>query len=190
MTVIFAIISVVTLASAVAAVSLRNLVYCALCLTVTFAGLAAFYLQLGVPFAGWAQILVYVGAVAVLVVFAILLTRSGDPVAQPILPGSRSTGLAVAVVIFGLLLAGIHTSRMARRLPSRKPEPSVRSIGTQLMTRYVLPLEAIAMLLTAATIGAALIAMRETGPKRSDGREPASSKTDHAPDHAGGEHTK
>ena len=64
-----------TLASAVAAMSLRNLVHCALALTVTFAGLAAFYLQLDAQFVGFAQILVYVGAVAILIVFAILLTR-------------------------------------------------------------------------------------------------------------------
>ena len=64
-----------TLASAVAAMSLRNLVHCALTLTVTFAGLAAFYLQLDAQFVGFAQILVYIGAVAILIVFAILLTR-------------------------------------------------------------------------------------------------------------------
>ena len=80
----FAIIAVLTLASAVAAMSLRNLVHCALALTVTFAGLAAFYLQLDAQFVGFAQILVYVGAVAILIVFAILLTRGGEPPRQPI----------------------------------------------------------------------------------------------------------
>src|SRR5207249_2273823 len=69
MSVPFAIIAVVTLASAIAAMSLRNLVHCALSLVVTFAGLAVFYLQLGAQFVGLAQILVYVGAVAILIVF-------------------------------------------------------------------------------------------------------------------------
>ena len=78
----FAIIAVLTLASAVAAMSLRNLVHCALALTVTFAGLAAFYLQLDAQFVGFAQILVYVGAVAILIVFAILLTRGSEPPRQ------------------------------------------------------------------------------------------------------------
>ena len=74
-----------TLASAVAAMSLRNLVHCALMLTVTFAGLAAFYLQLGAQFVGFAQILIYIGAVAILIVFAILLTAAASR------PGIRSS---------------------------------------------------------------------------------------------------
>ena len=78
----FAIIAVLTLASAVAAMSLRNLVHCALMLMVTFAGLAAFYLQLDAQFVGFAQILIYIGAVAILIVFAILLTRGSEPPRQ------------------------------------------------------------------------------------------------------------
>jgi NADH-quinone oxidoreductase subunit J len=72
----FLIIAIVTLFAAAAAMSLRNLVHCALSLVVTFAGLAALYLQLDAQFVGFAQILVYVGAVAILIVFAVLLTRS------------------------------------------------------------------------------------------------------------------
>ena len=74
----FAIIAVLTIAAAAAAMSLRNLVHCALALTVAFAGLASAYLQLDAQFVGFAQILVYVGAVAILIVFAILLTRGGE----------------------------------------------------------------------------------------------------------------
>jgi NADH:ubiquinone oxidoreductase subunit 6 (subunit J) len=58
--------------------SLRNLVHCALALAVAFSGLAALYLQLDAQFVGFAEILVYVGAIAILIVFAILLTRSGE----------------------------------------------------------------------------------------------------------------
>ena len=78
----FAILAVLTLAGAVAAMSLRNLVHCALALTAAFAGLAAVYLQLNAQFVGFAQILVYIGAVAILIVFAILLTRGGEPPRQ------------------------------------------------------------------------------------------------------------
>ena len=76
MSLAFVIIACLTVASAVAAMSLRNLVHCALALALTLAGLAACYLQLGAQFVGFAQILVYVGAVAILIVFAILLTLS------------------------------------------------------------------------------------------------------------------
>src|SRR5688572_10633968 len=67
MTVSFAIIAILTIGSAVAAMTLRNLVHCALSVAVTFAGLAALYLQLNAQFVGFAQILVYIGAVSILI---------------------------------------------------------------------------------------------------------------------------
>jgi len=80
---VFAILAILTVAGAVAAMSLRNLVHCALALAVTFAGLAALYLRLNAQFVGLVQVLVYIGAVAILIVFAILLTRGGGEQAQP-----------------------------------------------------------------------------------------------------------
>src|SRR5438094_2548382 len=99
----FLIIALLTIASAIAAMSLRNLVHCALALTVTFAGLAAFYLQLDAQFVGFAQVLVYVGAVAILIVFALLLTRGAEPPQQSIFSSAWLTGVCVAVVVFGVL---------------------------------------------------------------------------------------
>src|SRR5882762_2644055 len=95
----FAIIAFVTLTSAVAAMSLRNLVHCALCLFVTFGGLAIVYLQLDAQFVGLAQILVYVGAVAILIVFAILLTRSSEPAQRPVVSPSWMVGVGIAVLV-------------------------------------------------------------------------------------------
>jgi NADH-quinone oxidoreductase subunit J len=76
MTPIFYLVGALTLGGAVAAMSLRNPVHCALSLVVTFVGLAGLYLGLGAQFLGLAQVLVYVGAVAILLVFVMLLTRS------------------------------------------------------------------------------------------------------------------
>src|SRR4030095_7064810 len=78
MTVSFVLLALLTVAAAIAAMSLRHLVHCALSLVVTLAGLAALFLQLSAEFVGLAQILVYVGAVAILIVFTILLTRNAD----------------------------------------------------------------------------------------------------------------
>src|SRR5437867_1036255 len=97
----FAIIAVVTIAAAVAAMSLRHLVHCALALTVAFAGLAAAYLQLDAQFVGLTQILVYVGAVAILIVFAILLTRGGDSTQQSILSSGWIAGIGVTLAVLG-----------------------------------------------------------------------------------------
>ena len=78
MGVVFYLISAVAVGGALAAVLLKNLVHCALALTLAFLGLALLFLRLDAQFAGFAQILVYVGAVAILVVFAILLTRGSE----------------------------------------------------------------------------------------------------------------
>src|SRR3989454_1325620 len=109
------ILALLTLVGAVAAMSLRNLVHCALALTVAFAGLAALYLQLDAQFVGFAQILVYIGAVAILIVFAILLTRGSEAPQQSILSPSWIAGLAVAAAVFGLLAFTITSSSVSQR---------------------------------------------------------------------------
>src|SRR5213083_1224336 len=106
----FIIIALLTIASAIAAMSLRNLVHCVLALTVTLAGLAALYLQLDAQFVGFAQILIYIGAVAILIVFAILLTRGSEPPQQSILSPSWLGGGAVALTVFAVLAATILRS--------------------------------------------------------------------------------
>jgi NADH:ubiquinone oxidoreductase subunit 6 (subunit J) len=173
MEIAFILIAAVTLGSAIAAMSLRNLVHCALCTVLTFAGLAAMYLQLNAQFVGFAQILVYVGAVAILILFAVLLTRNSET--QPntrIASPSWIVGIFVAVSVSGTLIYSvIKSTKLAQTLPP-VPDASVKKIGEQLMTNYVLPLEVVALLLTAAMIGAVIIAMREKEPKIESDFEP------------------
>src|SRR5688572_8951852 len=161
MSIPFLIIAILTIGSGIAAMTLRNLVHCALSLTLTFAGLAALYLQLDAQFIGFAQILVYIGAVAILIVFAILLTRGIEAPQQPIFSGSWISGVTVAVAVFALLSATIASSFVVKRHAEIPPEPGVivRTIGHELMTKYILPLEVLGLLLTAALIGAVIIAM-------------------------------
>ncbi len=161
MNVTFVILAAMTLGSAICAMSFRNLIHCALSLIVTFTGLACLYLQLHAEFVGLVQVLVYIGAVAILIVFAILLTRNstGDSnvsIASP----SWLGGFAVALLVAGTLLLSILKSTALAR-PGPVAEASAKQIGEQLMTRYILPLEVVALLLTAAMIGAVIIAMQE-----------------------------
>jgi NADH-quinone oxidoreductase subunit J len=161
MTLPFILAAVLTLGAAAAAMTLRNLVHCALVLTLAFAGFAALYLQLDAQFLGFAQILVYVGAVAILIVFAILLTR-GSASPQPASFSRRwIIGAGIAGLVFAVLSGAILSSRLlARGLPP-VPEANVRQIGDQLMVKYVLPLEVVGLLLTAALIGAVIIALQD-----------------------------
>src|SRR5882724_12510729 len=161
MTIVFWILAVMTVCGGLAAVLLRNTVHCALAVTGAFAGLAALYLQLDAQFIGFAQILVYIGAVAILIVFAILLTRGSETPQPSILSPSWFGGISVAVVVFGVLAMTIVRSAVADRNLPPAPQVSVRELGEQLMTKYLLPLEVIGLLLTAALIGAVIIAMHE-----------------------------
>ena len=157
----FIILALVTVIGAIGALSLRNLIHCALSVAVAFAGLAALYLQLDSQFVGFAQILVYIGAVAILIVFAILLTRGSEAPEQSILSSSWLGGVGVALAVFGVLAGVILRSSVTHGgLPSA-PEFSIRQLGEQLMTKYLLPLEVIGLLLTAALIGAVIIAMHD-----------------------------
>jgi NADH-quinone oxidoreductase subunit J len=165
MNIVFAIIAALTIAAAVAAMSLRNLVHCALALALTFAGIAAAYLQLGAQFVGFTQLLVYVGAVAILVVFAILLTRGSEPPQQSVLSAGWITGVGVTIAVLGVLVYAIAKSFVIQRDAPPQPNVTVREIGTALMNKFVLPLEVVGLLLTAALIGAVIIAMKEEGRK-------------------------
>ena len=157
----FLIIAVLTITAAVAAMTLRNLIHCALAVAVTFVGLAATYLNLNAQFVGFAQILVYVGAVAILIVFAVLLTHGGEPSTEVAFSKSWLAGIAVAIGVFGLLAWAVTRSVLNRSEVPVAPEATVKQIGDALMTKLVLPLEVIGLLLTAAMIGAVIIAMRD-----------------------------
>ena len=134
-------------------------------LTVAFAGLALLFLDLDAQFAGFAQILVYIGAVAILVVFAILLTRGSETPKDGLYSRNPLVGLAIAAGVFTVL--GWAVLGSARVLPgpggtpAAAPVVTVLDIGNALMGRYVLPLEIVALLLTAALIGAVIVAMHE-----------------------------
>jgi NADH:ubiquinone oxidoreductase subunit 6 (subunit J) len=157
----FIITALVTLLGGVATMVLRNLIHCALALTVTFAGLAAAYLELGAQFVGFVQILVYVGAVAILIVFAVLLTRGNEPASERVFSMKWPIGAAIALAVFGVFAGVLLSSRALPPEPAAVPSATVRQIGDQLMTRYVVPLEVLGLLLTAALIGAVILAMPE-----------------------------
>ena len=163
MSFVFYVLAALTIAGGLAAVLLKNVVHCALALTVAFAGLALLFLDLDAQFAGFAQILVYIGAVAILIVFAILLTRSSEtPVTGGVFSGTWLAGLLVAAAVFAVMgWAVLVSSQPGLPHETAEPQVTVMQIGNALMGRYVLPLEIVALLLTAALIGAVIVAMHE-----------------------------
>ena len=151
----FVVIAILTLAAALAAASLPKLIHAALSFAVAFIGIAAFFFLLGAEFVGLVQVFVYVGAVAVLIVFTILLTRrdvqdTGKP---------NWGGAIIAIAVFGgLLWAILKTSALSIAAPQIEAL-TVKRIGGVLMTDYVWPLQCVGLLLTAALIGALILVM-------------------------------
>jgi NADH-quinone oxidoreductase subunit J len=124
---------------------------------VAFIGLAAFYFLLGAEFVGLVQVFVYVGAVAVLIVFTILLTRREDEESS----GFNWGGAIVALAVFaGLVWTILKTSSVSVVAPALEAL-TVKRIGEALMTNYVWPLQCVGLLLTAALIGALVLVMEE-----------------------------
>ncbi|MGB7266096.1 MAG: NADH-quinone oxidoreductase subunit J [Terracidiphilus sp.] len=161
MSIVFYLLAALTLTGGLAAVMLKHLVHCALATTVAFLGLALLFLQLDAQFAGFAQILVYIGAVAILIVFAILLTRGSDLPKDGVFSRTWIVGLVIAAGVFALLGWAVLQSVGAIPQQTAEPAVTVHDIGNALMGRYVLPLEIVALLLTAATVGAVIVAMHE-----------------------------
>ncbi|HEY1805224.1 MAG TPA: NADH-quinone oxidoreductase subunit J [Terracidiphilus sp.] len=157
----FYLLAAITLAGGLATVLLKHLVHSALAVTVAFAGLALMFLQLDAQFAGFAQILVYIGAVAILIVFAILLTRGADLPKHGVFSRTWPLGLVIAAGVFAVLGWAVISSAGAIPQQNASPSVTVHDIGIALVGRYVLPLEILALLLTAATIGAVIVAMHE-----------------------------
>jgi len=153
----FLIIAIITLSGAFAAATLRKLIHAALCLVIAFVGLAAYFFLLGAEFVGLVQVFVYVGAVAVLIVFTILLTRREVNGTR----GINWSGAIVALAVFGgLLWTILKTKSLA--IPAPQIEPlTVKRIGEVLMTDFVWPLQCVGLVLIVALIGALVLVMEE-----------------------------
>ena len=158
----FVLLSALTIGSGIAAISLRNLIHCALCFATCLLGIAGIFLWLGAQFIGFAQVLVYVGAISILVVFAILLTRGAGNENGQRWFGSPIVSATIAVLLGGVLLASLLGSSHATATGAKYSAPApVAAIGQKLMTSHVLALEIIALMLTVALLGAVTLAMTE-----------------------------
>lgn len=154
------------LLAAIGAVWMARPVHAALMLALTLALVAVLYLALGADFIGLVQFAVYVGAVAVLIVFSLLITRPGDE-AEEIerRPKSLVTGLVCTVPVLGVLLYVVSKTQTGKQTSEAIPQVPLKELGITLFTTHAPAVLAVAVLLTAVMIGAALFA-RETKSKQ------------------------
>jgi NADH-quinone oxidoreductase subunit J len=150
----FYILSAVAVLGALISVRRRNLVHGVFALMFFFAALAGLFLLLLAEFIAAVQVLVYIGAVGILLLFGIMLTErvTGDD-ARRVTSRGWFWGVAAAVAVFVfLLLPAIQETKLSE---SMQPiQPSVKALGEKMMDPYVVTLEVLALLLTAALIGA------------------------------------
>ena len=158
--VVFTIIAILTLVFALAAATNPRLMHAALSFAAMFVGIAAFFFLLGAEFVGLVQVFVYVGAVAVLIVFTILLTRRDVEERH----GFKWGGVVVAAGVFaGLAWAILRSPAVATHAMVAK-SVTVKQIGEALMIQYVWPLLGVGVLLTAALIGALILVLEDKQP--------------------------
>lgn len=163
--VIFLLLGAVMLGSAALVVTTRQLVHAALWLVVTFAALAGCYLLLTAEFVAWVQVLIYVGAVVVLLLFGIMLTRA--PIGRSVDLDSHNRPLALAVAaataatLVTVVVAGFREAYVEVGDPPAGP---AAEMGASIFRTWVLPFELLSLLLLAALIGAIVLSRREIGP--------------------------
>jgi NADH-quinone oxidoreductase subunit J len=153
---VFAAFALLAAAGAVLAVTSRHVVHAALWLVVTLGALAGVFLTLGAEIVALVQLLVYVGAVVVLVLFALMLTRAPIGMRNDLFaPRGRRLAAAVAAASTAALVGGVLLVAVGDA--TIDPDPArgrARSIGEALFGGWVLPFELLSLLLLAALIGA------------------------------------
>jgi NADH:ubiquinone oxidoreductase subunit 6 (subunit J) len=171
MNIAFALIAFLLLASAATAMALRNIIHSALLLVVSWFALALFYLWAGAEFAAFAQVLIYAGAISMVVLFAVLLTQRslGD---FTLAPESRRRALAAvfagAAVAAAIGYAVLNSSLAVASTPA--PTVTVRELGEQLMGPQAAALLVIGAILTVALVGAVVIAAQPVKSEPKDAR--------------------
>ncbi len=158
--VIFWVLAVIMTVAAIRVVTTRNVVHAALFLVVTLLSVAGTFLMLGAEFLAWTQVLVYVGAVIVLILFGLMLTRAPiGPMAQHNENGSLA--LVVSLGLFGFLCVVIFQAFGDVRL--ELTYTGAAAIGQVLYVEWAFPFMALGFMLTVALIGAIILARREEG---------------------------
>jgi len=160
----FFIVSILAIGGALGVVLSRNLIHGALFLIVSLFGGAGMFVLLSAPFLAAVQVLVYIGAIAILIIFAVMLTRSMTSMRE-VFNSQWWASAVVGVLLFALLLVGVIIPVFGPSAPLTAQPPSELTattvdLGVALVSGngYVLPFEVASLLLTAAMIGAIVIA--------------------------------
>ena len=155
--VVFAILALVTLGAAVGVVTAKSLFRSALWLVLAFFGIAGIFILLNAEFMAVAQVLVYIGAISTLIIFAIMLSRGVmDPKQKPF--NDQAKVVAGAALLLFVILAVIMIRVAWPVMAGDVPAEAIKQLGTEMVGPYAVPFEVASVLLVAAMIGGIIIA--------------------------------
>jgi NADH-quinone oxidoreductase subunit J len=163
----FALLALAMCISALRMVTTKNLVHSALYLTVVLAGAAGLYILLGAEFVAVTQVLVYIGAIVVLVLFGLFLTRAPLGTDQDLDNNQRWLAAVISLFLFGVLGVTLQRGFKGAHLPVNRyigdpvTNSNTAAIGVSLFKDFVVPFEVASVLLLAALVGAVVIARRD-----------------------------
>ena len=158
---LFMILAAIMVGSALLVVTMRDIIRCGLAMIIAFAALAGLYVMAGAPVVAGAQVLVYIGAVSVLVLFAIMLTQTKSGPAALVFQ-TQAFPAAIAAAVLALLIA---VTVAATDWPDAGARiwTDTTTLAQTLFADYTLPFEVVSVLLLAAVIGGVYLAKREPG---------------------------
>lgn len=163
-TIAFWIVAVAMAGSAIGVVRTKNVVHAALYLVVVLAGAAAQYILLVAEFVAWVQVLVYIGAIVILFLFGIMLTRAPMKAEGSLDNDQRWPAAVAAVFLLGVLVTLLVDTFGARHIGVGELNPAQGAssvLGSEIFRVYLVPFEVVSLLLLAALVGAVVLARKD-----------------------------
>ncbi len=158
---LFWILAAVMLGAALLVVTMRDIIRCGLAMMVSFGALAGIYVVLGAPLIAAAQVIVYIGAISVLILFAIMLTQTKAAPSRLVFQ-TQAVPAAISSIVIAVVIALAIGATDWGEVPERI-RVATDAMSQVLFNDFVLPFEIVSVLLLAAVIGGVFLAKREPG---------------------------
>ena len=158
--IVFFLLSAIMISGAVLMVSLQKVVHMVISMAGVFLGMAGMFVLLEAEFIAFVQVMIYVGAVSILMIFGIMMTNHQESASEQARPLHEALAAIGALCLFGILFYAIRVTTFPEPQPFQQVQDNTLEIGKLLYTGYVVPFELVSVLLTVAFIGAIAIAKR------------------------------
>ena len=160
--IMFLILAMLTIGGAIFMINLTRVVHMVVSLAVTFLSLAGLYVLLNAEFVAFVQVLIYAGAISILMIFGIMMTKHQNEEEAPRRPWHNGLLLVGALMLFGFIFYAVQTADFPTgQVLNDEGQDNTMEIGKMLFNIHVIPFELMSVLLTVALIGAIVVAKRE-----------------------------